>query len=93
MRFAANTEYAGKAVAMSRAIKCNNEGITMDWKLMRSDDSAKKIKKGLYNLNDDPHELKNMLADNAASKASAARAAELEPCFQDWMKRTSTCGQ
>lgn len=59
------------------------------WKLMRPDPSAKKVKKALYNLNDDPHELKNLLADGADSKEYAFRAAELDTCFQDWMTRTS----
>jgi len=59
------------------------------WKLMRPDPSAKKLKKALYNLNDDPHELKNLLADGADSKAYAVKVAELETCFQDWMTRTS----
>jgi hypothetical protein len=56
---------------------------------MRPDPSAKKVKKALYNLNDDPHELKNLLADGADSKTYATKAAELETCFQDWMMRTS----
>ena len=59
------------------------------WKLMRSDPSAKKVRKALYNLNDDPHELKNLLADGADSKAYAVKVTELETCFQDWMTRTS----
>jgi len=59
------------------------------WKLMRPDDSAKRVKKALYNLNDDPHELKNLLANDADSKKYAAKAAELEACYQSWIKRTS----
>ena len=59
------------------------------WKLMRPDPSARKVRKALYNLNDDPHELKNLLVENADSKAYAAKVAELETCFQDWMTRTS----
>jgi arylsulfatase A-like enzyme len=59
------------------------------WKLMLPDPSAKKLKKALYNLNDDPHELRNLLADGADSKAYAVKVAELETCFQGWMTRTS----
>lgn len=59
------------------------------WKLMRPAPQAKTVKKALYNLNDDPHELKNLLADDTDSNTYAARAAELETCFQDWMARTS----
>ncbi len=59
-----------------------------DWKLMRPHDSAKKVKTALYNLNDDPHELRNLLASEADSERTMAKAAELEACFQAWMKRT-----
>jgi arylsulfatase A-like enzyme len=59
------------------------------WKLMRPDPSAKKVKKALYNLNDDPREVKNLLADGADSKAYAVKMAELENCFQAWITRTS----
>ncbi len=59
------------------------------WKLMLPDPSAKKLKKTLYNLNDDPHELKNLLADDAGSKNYADKVAELETCFQQWMERTA----
>ena len=58
------------------------------WKLMRPDPSAKKVKRALYNLNDDPHELKNLLADSADSEAYAVKVTELETCLQDWMTRT-----
>jgi arylsulfatase A-like enzyme len=59
------------------------------WKLMRPHDSSKKVKMGLYNLNNDPHELKNLVANRAGSKKYAAKVAELEGCYQDWVKRTS----
>jgi len=59
------------------------------WKLMLPDDSAKKVRKALYNLNNDPHELKNLVASKAGSKKYVAKVAELEACFQNWMKRTS----
>jgi len=58
------------------------------WKLMRPDPSAKKAKMALYNLNDDPPELKNLLADGADSKTYIVKVAELETCFQDWIIRT-----
>lgn len=58
------------------------------WKLMRPDDSARNVKKALYNLNDDPHELKNLLANPADVKRYSAKVTELEACFRAWMKRT-----
>jgi hypothetical protein len=63
------------------------------WKLMLPDPSAKKIKPALYNLNDDPHELKNLLANNADSNKYIAKVTELKACFQKWMKRTSQSKQ
>lgn len=57
------------------------------WKLMRPADSAKKVRKALYNLNDDPYELKNLISNKANSKKYAPKIAELETRFQDWMKR------
>jgi hypothetical protein len=56
---------------------------------MRPDPSAKKLKKALYNLNDDPHELRNLLADNSDPRNYAVKVTELETCFQEWMTRTS----
>ena len=59
------------------------------WKLMRPDPSAQKLKKALYNLNDDPHELRNLLANNSDLRNYVVKVAELEACFQNWMERTS----
>jgi arylsulfatase A-like enzyme len=58
------------------------------WKLMRPYPKAKRLKKALYNLNDDFHELTNLLADDNASNVYAVKVAELETCFQDWLART-----
>jgi len=58
------------------------------WKLMLPDRSARRLKKALYNLNNDPHEMKNLLANNADAKKYAAKVAELQACFQKWIKRT-----
>jgi arylsulfatase A-like enzyme len=59
------------------------------WKLMRPHDSARKVNKALYNLNDDPLEVTNLLAETAQSNDLVAKVAELEACFQEWMTRTS----
>ena len=59
------------------------------WKFMRPDPSAKKVKKALYNLNDDPHEMNNLLVTRATSQNIDVKMAELEACFRDWMTRTS----
>ena len=46
------------------------------------------MKKHLYNLNDDPHELKDLLGNGAESKRHVAKVAELDACFHNWMERT-----
>jgi len=59
------------------------------WKLLLPDSSAKNVSKVMYNLNDDPLELNNLLRDNSDSKKYEPKVAELEACFQEWRKRTS----
>lgn len=58
------------------------------WKSMRPDASAQELKKALYNLNDDPYEIRNLLAESAGPSVFAVKVAELEACFQEWMTRT-----
>lgn len=59
------------------------------WKLMLPDPSETKVIKALYNLNDDPHELNNLLADNGKPGSYNAKVNELESCFRDWLSRTN----
>ncbi|NQU53035.1 MAG: sulfatase-like hydrolase/transferase [Bacteroidetes bacterium] len=59
------------------------------WKLMLADPSATTDLKALYNLNEDPYELKNLLGSNPEYKNYASKVAELESCFQEWIKRTT----
>jgi arylsulfatase A-like enzyme len=59
------------------------------WKLMLPDLSATEVVKALYNLNDDPYELNNLLADNGAAGTYEPKVKELEACFQEWIDRTS----
>ena len=59
------------------------------WKLMLPNPSETKVVKALYNLNEDPHELNNLLADKTAADDYDSKAKELESCFQEWTSRTS----
>lgn len=59
------------------------------WKLMLPDPSATNVVKALYNLNEDPHELDNLLTDNKAADNYNAQVTELEACFQEWIMRTN----
>jgi arylsulfatase A-like enzyme len=58
------------------------------WKLMLPDSSATKVKKALYNLNDDPFELTNLLASRAGEEMYHKKVNELEACFSEWMAQT-----
>ncbi len=58
------------------------------WKLMIPDSSATEVMKSLYNLNDDPYEMNNLLGNNPDAYKYKAKVAELETCFQEWMART-----
>jgi len=59
------------------------------WKLLLPHSSATDVKKVLYNLNEDPLELNNLLAKNSNSEKYKAKVAELESCFEEWTKRTA----
>jgi arylsulfatase A-like enzyme len=59
------------------------------WKLLLPHASAKNLSKVLYNLNEDPLELNNLLGKNFDSQRYEAKLAELEACYLEWTKRTS----
>lgn len=59
------------------------------WKLLLPDASAKDLPKVLYNLNNDPLEINNLLVNNCDSEKYNLKVAELEACFQEWTKKTS----
>ena len=59
------------------------------WKLMLPNPSETKVVKALYNLNEDPHELNNLLADKTTADDYDSKAKELESCFQEWILRTA----
>ena len=59
------------------------------WKLLLPDSSATGDLKALYNLNEDPFEMKNLLGKNPDSSGYNSRVEELESCFREWKRRTS----
>ena len=60
-----------------------------NWKLMLPHADASDDLKALYNLNEDPYELKNLLGSHPESKNYTSKVAELESCFREWTKRTA----
>lgn len=55
------------------------------WKLMIPDSSATDVMKALYNINDDPFEMNNLLGNNPDAYKYQAKVAELEYCFVEWL--------
>jgi len=58
------------------------------WKLMIPDSSATQVMKALYNLNDDPYEMNNLLGENPDADMYEAKVAELEYCFVEWLMKS-----
>jgi len=55
------------------------------WKLMIPDSSATGVLKGLYNLENDPFEMDNLLGNNPDASLYDSKVAELENCFFEWL--------
>ena len=58
------------------------------WKLMKPHPTGKKVKMALYDLNTDPLEMKNLLAENPENYKE--KVTELETCFAEWSARTGS---
>ncbi len=58
------------------------------WKLLIPDSSAKTELNALYNLNDDPYELHNLLRTSDCKKYDD-KVTELQSCFKEWQARTA----
>ena len=59
------------------------------WKLMLPHPTGKNVMTGLYNLNEDPYEMNNLLADESSANNYSAKVKELESCFKEWTRRTT----
>ena len=55
---------------------------------MRPHSSGKNVKMALYDLNTDPYEMNNLLAEN--SEKYESKLSELEACFDDWSEKTGS---
>jgi len=56
---------------------------------MLPDPSSTKVVKALYNLNEDPYEMINLLADGSSDITHGTKVKELENCYQEWSERTT----
>ena len=59
------------------------------WKLMIPHPTGENVMAGLYNLNEDPYEMTNLVADESSAAVYSAKVRELESCFEEWMERTT----
>jgi len=57
------------------------------WKLMIPDPSSNGVMTALYNLNEDPLEMTNLLGSNPDATLYNSKVAELESCFREWLKQ------
>ena len=55
---------------------------------MKPHATGKKVPLALYDLNTDPLEMKNLLAENTEKYKD--KVAELETCFDEWSERTGS---
>jgi hypothetical protein len=58
------------------------------WKLMRPHSSGNNVKMALYDLNTDPNEINNLLAESPGNYKN--KVSELEACFDEWSKKTGS---
>lgn len=57
------------------------------WKLMIPYTKDSTVINAMYNLNEDPHEMNNLLGKNSDKAKYQAKAEELRSCLLDWLKR------
>jgi len=58
------------------------------WKIMLPYSSSTRAMKALYNLNDDPREMNNLLGNQADAGIYDNKVHELESCFHEWLAKT-----
>jgi arylsulfatase A-like enzyme len=59
------------------------------WKLMLPHSTGENVMTGLYNLNQDPHEMTNLVADESGAEKYNTKVEELEACYTEWIERTT----
>jgi arylsulfatase A-like enzyme len=59
------------------------------WKLMLPHPTGKNVMTGLYNLNQDPHEMTNLVADERGAEKYKTKVDELDACFTEWIQKTT----
>ena len=60
------------------------------WKLMIPFTSTSTVLNAMYNLNEDPHEMNNLLGNNPNRKEYVEQAEELRDCLLEWLKKNKS---
>lgn len=83
-----NGKYVVTEWLSSLSSKPSHMVIKDGWKLMLPDSSATDVIKALYNLNEDPYEMTNLLGNHPNAPAYASKVDELEYCFVEWLMKS-----
>ena len=60
------------------------------WKLLVPYSQTSKVINAMYNLNNDPHEINNLIGKNPDRKQYEAKAEELRGCLLEWLKKNNS---
>ncbi len=60
------------------------------WKLMVPYSKESKVLNAMYNLNDDPHEMNNLLGNNPARHDYEQKVEELRGCLLEWLQKNGS---
>jgi len=60
------------------------------WKLIIPYSETSKVINAMYNLNDDPYEMNNLIGNNPEKLNYAAKTEELRKCLLEWLKKNKS---
>jgi len=60
------------------------------WKLMIPYSKTSKVINAMYNLNEDPHEMHNLIGKNPKRSEYKAQAEELRSCLLEWLEKNNS---
>lgn len=71
-------------------VKPNYMIVKGGWKLMIPYSKSSKVINAMYNLNEDPHEMNNLLGNNPDRKNYEKQAEELRGNLLEWLKKNKS---
>ena len=61
-----------------------------DWKLIIPNTAESTVINAMYNLNEDPHEMNNLIGNNPNKTDYAEKAEELKASLLEWLKKNNS---